>query len=65
MPNDHSVDKLSKCIRECGADEVCVTSCENAFVADGGKVFNPGEEGKVFVDAKGGKVFVTKGGKVF
>jgi hypothetical protein len=66
MPNDRSsVAKLSKCIRDCNGNEACMKACEDAFVADGGKVTTPDEGGKVFTDSKGGKVFITTGGKVF
>ncbi len=65
MPNEHSVDKLTKCIKACKADPACMKVCEDSFVAEGGKVDVVTEGGKVFTGADGGKVFVTDGGKVF
>jgi len=64
MPKQ-TVDSLTECIKACKKDEACVKDCEDAFEADGGKVFIVEEGGKVFTDSEGGKVMITKGGKVF
>jgi hypothetical protein len=65
MPKERPVDKVTKCIKDCKDDRACVTSCEQAFVAGGGRIETPDEGGKVFTDGEGGKVFITFGGKVF
>lgn len=66
MPNEQkSVDRLTKCIKDCNGNQACVKACEDAFVAEGGKVSVVTEGGKVFAAADGGKVFITNGGKVF
>jgi hypothetical protein len=57
VPNKHTVADLDKCIKSCKDDLVCVKACEDAFLADGGKVFGQ-DGGKVFTDRDGGKVFV-------
>jgi hypothetical protein len=62
---DHSVDKLTKCIKDCRGNAACVTACEVQFVAEGGTIVPVQEGGKVFTSATGGKVFITNGGKVF
>ena len=61
----NKVDTLTSCIKACKDDKACVKGCEDAFVAEGGKVFIVEEGGKVFSHGEGGKVFITKGGKVF
>ena len=63
MPN--AVDRLTKGIKACKGDPACAKTVEDAFVAEGGKVFSVEEGGKVFSHSDGGKVFITKGGKVF
>lgn len=66
MPNDHeSLAKLTKCVKACNADPACMKSCQDSFIAEGGKVDIVTEGGKVFTDPTGGKVFITNGGKVF
>ena len=66
MPNGQSsLDKLTKCIKDCKGDAACKTACEDAFRAEGGTITVVAEGGKVFVSPTGGKVFISNGGKVF
>ena len=62
MPND-SLNKVAKCIRDCGDDEACKEACEAAFKQEGGTVEPVPDGGKVFIP-QGGKVFISHRGKV-
>ncbi len=66
MPGDKGkVDSLSKAVKACKGNAVCIQAAENEFVAGGGTMVPVNETGKVFTDPNGGKVFVTPSGKVF
>jgi hypothetical protein len=64
MPKKPKAANLKNDLQGCKKNLACQQAFEDAFVADGGKVFVQPDGGKVFTDPDGGKVFVQPDGTV-